>query len=161
MTYRYNQVTSTTTYEPVNVVRAQRHRARSHRTSGVRCSPRARRWSRATRTWPSGTRASPRSTRTYLPNDYYNYAVEIPAGASGGEVWIFDPGFCDGSSSRGTGENWTVGAPNGYASREAISSYFDLYDTNNTPYDNSDDSLAGRHRARRSASCPCPTGSWA
>ena len=58
-------------------------------------------------------------------------------------MWIFDAGFCDGSTSRGTGENWTVGAPNGYTSRNPISSFYDLYDTNNTPYDNSDDTLLG------------------
>ena len=43
----------------------------------------------------------------YDPNTYYNYVVEIPPGSSNGTVWIFDPGFCDGTSGGGTGEYWT------------------------------------------------------
>ena len=52
------------------------------------------------------------------------------------------PGFCEaGSTGLGTGEFWTVGAPNGYSSRQPISAYFDLYDSKETPYDNDDDTL--------------------
>ncbi len=75
----------------------------------------------------------------YDPNNFYNYAVEIPAGASNGTVWIFDPGFCDGTAQAGTGEYWTVGAPNGYSSRRPVTSIFDLWDTRNTLYDQGDD----------------------
>jgi Flp pilus assembly protein TadG len=71
---------------------------------------------------------------TYQPADYYNYAVEFPAGATGGEVWVFDPGFCDGGSSRGTGEWWL-------GSDKPVSAYYDLWDTGSTPYDESDDTL--------------------
>jgi Flp pilus assembly protein TadG len=77
----------------------------------------------------------------YAPDEYYNYAVEIPPGASNGEVWIFDPGFCDAKTAYGTGEYWTIGGANGNASIQPISAYFDLYDSNNTPYDLGDDSL--------------------
>jgi hypothetical protein len=76
----------------------------------------------------------------YLPDSYYNYAIEMPAGATGGSVWIFDPGFCDATSSAGTGENWTVGNPNGYGSRQPASAFYDLFDTKNTLYDPTDDS---------------------
>ena len=34
---------------------------------------------------------------TYDPAKYYNYGIDMPSG--GGEVWIFDPGFCDTSST--------------------------------------------------------------
>jgi hypothetical protein len=77
----------------------------------------------------------------YAPTEFYNYGVEIPAGASG-EVWLFDPGFCDaGSSGLGTGEFWTVGGANGYSTRQPVSAFYDLYDTRETPYDTGDDLL--------------------
>ncbi len=77
----------------------------------------------------------------YAPNEYYNYGVEIPAGGTG-ELWIFDPGFCEaGSTGLGTGEFWTVGGSNGYSSRQPVSAYFDLYDSNETPWDTDDDTL--------------------
>ncbi len=76
----------------------------------------------------------------YDYNDYYNYAVEIPAGG-GGTVWVYDPGFCDGTSSAGTGEYWTVGGSNGASSRNPISAYFDLLNTHQTMLDTSDDTL--------------------
>ena len=75
----------------------------------------------------------------YLPDAYYNYAIDMPAGSSGGSVWVFDPGFCDATTSAGTGENWTVGGSNGYSSRQPVSAFYDLYNTKNTPYDSTDD----------------------
>jgi len=78
---------------------------------------------------------------SYAPEDYHNYAVEVPAGATNGEVWIFDPGFCDARRNYGTGESWAVGGTNGNATAQAVSSYYDLYDTRETPYDRTDDSL--------------------
>ena len=78
----------------------------------------------------------------YDYTNYYNYAVEIPAGG-GGSVWIFDPGFCDGTTSAGTGENWTVGGSNGYSSRQPVSAFFDLWDTKETLLDQGDDTLVG------------------
>ncbi len=79
----------------------------------------------------------------YLPDSYYNYAIEMPAGTTNGSVWIFDPGFCDTTPTAGTGEYWTVGSPNGYSSRQPISSFYDLYDTKGTPYDLNDDLIGG------------------
>lgn len=77
----------------------------------------------------------------YAPTEYYNYGVEIPTGGSG-ELWIYDPGFCEaGSTGLGTGEFWTVGGTNGYSSRQPVSAYYDLYDSKQTPYDNDDDTL--------------------
>ncbi len=75
----------------------------------------------------------------YLPDAYYNYAIDMPAGSSGGSVWVFDPGFCDSTTSAGTGENWTVGGSNGYSSRQPVSAFYDLYNTKNTLYDSTDD----------------------
>lgn len=79
----------------------------------------------------------------YDPDAYYQYGVELPAGATNGKLWVFDPGFCDTSTSAGVGENWTIGGSNGYGSPRPVSSFFQVYDTNNTPYDYGDDALVG------------------
>jgi len=71
------------------------------------------------------------------PEGYYNYAIEVPSG--GGEIWIFDPGFCDVGSTRGTGENWTIGGSNGASPSQPVSAFYRLYNTNNTPWDFGDD----------------------
>lgn len=71
----------------------------------------------------------------YSPKGYYDYAIEMPAGATDGKVWIFDPVFCEvGSFSDGMGDFAYSG--NGTA---ATSTFFDIYDTNSTPYDTTDD----------------------
>ena len=93
----------------------------------------------ATRTSVSNVAGGSDPDAVYDPNKYYNYGVEIPA--NGGAVWIFDPGFCDGTSTAGTGENWTVGGSNGNSTRQPVSAYFDLLSTNNTPFDLSDDGV--------------------
>jgi len=75
------------------------------------------------------------------PANYYNYGVEIPANATNGSVYVFDPGFCEVSTSQGTGESWTVGGANGNSTAEPVTTYYDLYDTKSTPYDLTDDGL--------------------
>ncbi len=77
----------------------------------------------------------------YSPESYYQYGVEFPAGSSGGEVWLFDPGFCHVDTDKGTGEYYTFGNPNGTSSFNRVSTFYDLYDTRNTPYDTTDDTL--------------------
>jgi len=71
--------------------------------------------------------------------DGYPYEIVIPAGDSNGSAWIFDPSFCGvGPNASGgyywTGDHWigTAGTP--------VSTYFTLWDENDTPYDWSDDS---------------------
>lgn len=78
---------------------------------------------------------------SYDPSQYYQYGVDIPAGATNGRIWVFDPGFCDTTTAIGTGENWTVGGTNGNSTPQPVSSYFDVYDTRNTPYETADDVL--------------------
>lgn len=80
---------------------------------------------------------------SYDPDAYYQYGVEIPAGASNGKIWVFDPGFCDTGTGAGVGENWTIGGSNGNSSARPVSSFFDVFDTRNTPYDYSDDTSVG------------------
>lgn len=79
----------------------------------------------------------------YDAANFFNYAVEIPAGG-GGALWIYDPGFCDTNGS-GTGEYWTVGSPNGYGSSHSqarpVSAFYDLFNTHGTLADTSDDGL--------------------
>jgi hypothetical protein len=73
--------------------------------------------------------------------DGYPYEVVIAPGSSNGTVWIFDPMFCGVGPNAsggyyGTGDHWiggTIGAP--------VSTYFSLYDENNTPYEWGDDTL--------------------
>ncbi len=70
----------------------------------------------------------------YGPDDYYNYAIEMPPNSTGGYVYVFDPVFCDTALNAGTGDRWFggVGTP--------ISSFYELYyDANNTPYNFADD----------------------
>jgi Flp pilus assembly protein TadG len=77
----------------------------------------------------------PRTSRTnaeYDPVSYYNYGLEIPAGASNGELWIYDPVFCAVTSRTGTGDRWFGGS-------NATSAYYTLYDTRGTPYVFEDD----------------------
>ena len=68
--------------------------------------------------------------------NHYDYAVVMPPGSSSGSVSIFDAPFCDtykdDTKAFGTGDNWFSGT-------DPISSYFTLYDTNNTPYNIADD----------------------
>ena len=64
----------------------------------------------------------------YDADTYYNYAVEVPAGASG-SVYVYDPVFCATAASKGTGDRWFSGAG------DAVSSFYELYDTQNTLYD--------------------------
>jgi Flp pilus assembly protein TadG len=74
----------------------------------------------------------------YKPSGYYDYAVEMPAGSANGQVQIYDPVFCatNASGEFGTGDRWFD--TNG-TNRNAISSFFTIYDTQNTLYDLSDD----------------------
>lgn len=68
----------------------------------------------------------------YDPNNYYNYAVELPPNVSDGEVWIYDPGFCNVDETKGTGDRWFSGSA-------GVSTFYELYDTKNTVADLSDD----------------------
>ena len=81
-----------------------------------------------------------RSNDEYNPQNYYQYAIEFPT-ASGGEVWLFDPGFCHVDSDKGTGENWNTGSTYGYSPHQPVSSFYDLYDSRNTLYHSADDLL--------------------
>ena len=69
----------------------------------------------------------------YDPKNYYNYAVSMPPNTSGGLVYVFDPTFCETDVASGTGDRWF---DNG-----SVSSWYELFGTNNTPYDISDDNL--------------------
>jgi hypothetical protein len=75
----------------------------------------------------------------YNWQEYYNYAVEIPG--SNGAIYVYDAGFCDGTTQAGTGENWTVGGTNGNGTRQPVSAYFDVYNTNDTLLNESDDTF--------------------
>lgn len=98
------------------------------------------------------TRKNP-TNPTYDPHKYYNYGIDIMG--TGGQVWLFDPGFCDTSPyqeddddppiNQGTGESWTLSGSNtggnGASSAQPVSTQFNLYHTNDTPYTYDDDTL--------------------
>jgi hypothetical protein len=69
----------------------------------------------------------------YQPDKFYDYGVDMRA-SSGGSVYIFDPVFCATSSSGqfGTGDRW-------FGSATATSSWFELWDTQNTAFTTEDD----------------------
>lgn len=68
--------------------------------------------------------------------DYYNYSIFMPAGTTGGHVYIYDPVFCDADPAMGTGDHWLSGT-------QPFSTYFKLYNTNNQPYNLSAHTLLG------------------
>ncbi len=66
--------------------------------------------------------------------NYYNYAIDMAAGSTNGFVYIFDPEFCATALQSGVGDRW-FGGNNG------MSSWYEIYNTNNTPYNLADDTL--------------------
>ena len=71
----------------------------------------------------------------YDATDYYNYAIELPAGATNGSIYVYDPVFCEVAVNKGTGDRW-------FGSSVGVSSFYELYDTKGTLYDISDDGTA-------------------
>ncbi len=45
--------------------------------------------------------------------DYYDYAIWVPPGSSGVQVYIYDPGFCatDSQGQYGTGDRYSARVP--------------------------------------------------
>jgi hypothetical protein len=74
----------------------------------------------------------------YDPTNYYNYAIDMPAGSSGGYVYIFDPVFCDVNYQYGTGDGQSSGSLD---PSNPPSSWYELFDTNDTLYTITDDTL--------------------
>ena len=79
----------------------------------------------------------------------YDYAVEMQPGMLGGSLYVFDPVFCDTTFDTGMGDNW-------YAGSNGVSTFYDLWDTNNTLYDTSDDTWIAGNSATVPAT-PCST----
>ncbi len=79
----------------------------------------------------SGSATNP----NYNAIDFYNYAVEMPAGTTNGSVYVFDPVFCATQVDSGTADRWFGGTGT------PVSSFFELYDTQGTQYDPFDDTL--------------------
>ena len=86
--------------------------------------------------------SGPNGPNTEYDASGYPYTVEIPSGG-GGHVYLFDPGFCGmpvlGSGRAGTGDEWTTNM--GGSNPAPMSTYFNLYNDNNTPFKLSDDIL--------------------
>jgi len=73
----------------------------------------------------------------------YSYIVDFPASTVGGSVYLYDPMFCAtgyGTSTGrrlGVGDYWIPGATGGIG----ITTVYNLWDMNGTPYATSDDTL--------------------
>ncbi len=82
---------------------------------------------------PANEQGSGDSNPEYAPDEHYDYAVEMPATASG-SVYIYDPVFCATSSSGqyGTGDRF-------FGSPTPASSFYELWDTKETPFNLDDD----------------------
>ncbi len=85
---------------------------------------------------------SPTANVNYDPNGYM-YTVEIPPADTNGSVYLFDPMFCATSRNTsggyyGTGDHWVGGSA---TTPPGVSTYYRLYNMNDTPYDWGDDSL--------------------
>jgi len=81
----------------------------------------------------------PTANTEYQPSTYYDYGIEMQPGSTNGSLYVFDPVFCATNSdgSQGMGDRW-------YSGNNPMSTFYDLYDTNNTPYDLTDDTwIAG------------------
>ncbi len=92
---------------------------------------------------PSGVTAPDCSTvaglrSCYDPTNYYNYAIDMPPGSAGGYVYVFDPVFCDQGAAYGVGDGQSSGS---LTVASPPSSWYELFDTNNTLYTNNDDTL--------------------
>ena len=83
---------------------------------------------------PSCATVDPGTRACYDGVNYYNYGVEIPAGATNASVYVYDPGHCSVAVAKGTGDRWFSGTT-------AVSTFYELYDMNDTAYDLSDDTL--------------------
>jgi hypothetical protein len=68
----------------------------------------------------------------YDGTNYYNYAIEMPPGATNGRVYVYDPQFCAVNVNRGTGDRWFGGSV-------AVSTFYTLYDTESSLYDLAED----------------------
>src|ERR1700704_490058 len=85
--------------------------------------------------------ATPTNGNTGFDANGYNYIAEFPAGTADGKVWLYDPMFCatggQSSSGRrlGVGDFWFAngGTP--------LTTVYNLWDMNGTPYNITDDSL--------------------
>ncbi len=138
--YRHDQTTTTTSIEETDVVSPDGHVLAPQGFWGALQSQGAPNIQGDAYMTYYDTRTS-RTNDDYSPDAYYQYEIEIPAGASNGEVWLFDPGFCEVDTDKGTGEYYTFNSPNGSSSFNPVSTFYDLYNTRMTPYDTSDDTL--------------------
>lgn len=82
---------------------------------------------------PANEQGGGDSNPEYAPTRYYDYGVEMPA-VGNGTIYIYDPVFCatNGNGQYGTGDRY-------FGSVSPVSSFYQLWDTHNTPYDQSDD----------------------
>jgi Flp pilus assembly protein TadG len=76
----------------------------------------------------------------------YNYAVVVPS--NGGSVYIFDPTFCPVGGGYGVGDHYNADNSRQWGGTSgkyySVSTYYSLYNTNNTPFTTADDSVVAQ-----------------
>jgi hypothetical protein len=102
----------------------------------------------------NGDRYSPQYFDPGVANAEYTptgYDYTITFASDGGRVHLFDPVFCaTGANASGSwygaGDHWTTEGSSGGTPDPGgpVTTVFTLYDTNNTPYDTTDDSMVAQ-----------------
>ena len=106
----------------------------------------------------NGDAFSPANNSTNCPSscganaeyDKNGYAYNVDFTAAGGSIYIFDPAFCAMGSSvgppslpLGTGDHWLNNtSPSSIVANAPVSTYYSVYNTNNTPWETDDTLVA-------------------
>jgi hypothetical protein len=86
------------------------------------------------------TWGGPGLNQEFDPNGY-SYAVDFPAGTVNGTVWLYSPIFCATGASTSTGRRLGVGDYWFTNGGTPMTTVYNFWDTNGTPYDYTDDIL--------------------
>ena len=82
------------------------------------------------------------SLNTGFDPNGYSYVVEIPAGSTGGALWVYDPIFCATGAGGLTSPARRLGVGDFWlGSHTAVATEFKLWDMRGTPYSTSDDTV--------------------
>jgi hypothetical protein len=78
---------------------------------------------------------------TAFDTNGYSYIVDFPAGTTGGSVYLYDPMFCATGAGTSTGRRLGVGDFWHTNGGIGVTTVYNLWDMNGTPYATSDDTL--------------------
>jgi Flp pilus assembly protein TadG len=84
---------------------------------------------------------TPTNGNTSFDPNGYSYIAEFPAGTANGSVWLYDPMFCATGGQSSTGRRLGVGDFWFANGGTAMTTVYNLWDMNGTPYNITDDTL--------------------